>query len=74
MAYRLFQSFQLNKQVFIIEFKVVELDGTGNALAQIKAKRYFEKYAGGDDTVYLIGVAFSKDERNIVEFDWERKQ
>jgi len=31
--------------VYIIEFKVVELTAKGNALQQIKAKKYHEKYS-----------------------------
>ena len=62
---------RLDKRVYVIEFKVVELEPGGKALAQIKAKRYFEKYLSGGDTVYLIGVEFSRDERNIVGFEWE---
>ena len=63
---------RLDRQVFVIEFKVVEQDAAGNALEQIKSRRYFEKYLGGNDTVYLIGVEFSREERNIVNFEWER--
>ncbi len=64
---------KLNNQVFIIEFKVRELNpDTCTALEQIKAKRYFEKYQSSQQTIYLIGVEFSKEERNIVNFQWER--
>ena len=56
-------------RVYIIEFKVMELTGKGNALSQIKQKKYHEKYS--DRNVYLIGIEFSKDERNIVNFEWE---
>ncbi len=63
---------QFNQQVFIIEFKVVELDTTpGSALAQIQQKRYFEKYQGEGRRIYLIGVEFSRDTRNVVGFEWE---
>jgi len=41
-------------------------------LSQIKEKRYFEKYVNKYSTVYLIGIEFSKKDRNIVSFDWER--
>ena len=37
---------RLNRRIFIIEFKVVEMEGDGNVLAQIKAKSYADKYAG----------------------------
>ncbi|KAA0257654.1 ATP-binding protein [Deferribacter autotrophicus] len=56
-------------RAYIIEFKVVELSSEGNALQQIKEKRYYEKYVGKVKDIYLIGVEFSKSERNIVGFD-----
>jgi len=30
-------------------------------LAKLKEKRYFEKYLGEYEEIYLIGVEFSKD-------------
>ena len=57
---------------YVVEFKVVEDKADGNALSQIKEKRYFEKYVNKYSTVYLIGIEFSKKDRNIVSFDWER--
>jgi len=62
-------------RVYIIEFKVVELTGSGKALEQILEKGYAEPFvsAGPDGTacpVYLIGVAFSSEEKNIVGFEW----
>ena len=57
-------------RVYIIEFKVVELTGKGNALQQIKAKKYHQKYSEKD--IYLIGIEFSSQDRNIVNFEWEK--
>jgi hypothetical protein len=51
---------------------VVKEPDINTALAQIKKKRYFEKYQSSCQTIYLIGVEFNKDERNIVGFQWER--
>jgi hypothetical protein len=56
----------LDNKVFIIEFKV--LDGAkkqGMALAQIKAKNYSQKYAGAENSVFLVGIEFDKERRNI---------
>ncbi len=60
------------EKAYIIEFKVVEEDGKGKALEQIKTKRYFEKYANRYPELYLIGIEFSKSTRNIVDFKWEK--
>ena len=58
-------------RVYIMEFKVVELEGEGKAIAQLKEKRYWEKYADKAGKIYLIGIEFSRETRNIVEFDVE---
>ena len=60
---------RFENRVYVIEFKVVELTDEGKALEQIKARGYAEKFAGQE--VYLIGVEFSSEERNIVGFEWE---
>ena len=61
----------LSDRVYVMEFKVVELEGEGKAIKQIKEKRYWEKYLGRGLNIYIMGVEFSKDKRNIVGFDVE---
>ena len=61
-----------NGNVYLFEFKVVEMASAGAALAQLKAKRYADKYRALRQPIYLIGVEFSKDERNLAAFDVER--
>jgi len=58
--------------VYIIEFKVVEDKEEGVALKQIKEKRYYEKYKSKYNDIYLIGIEFSKKDKNIVGFEWEK--
>lgn len=58
------------RKIYIIEFKVNELTNPDNALAQIKEKKYHGKYA--DRETYLIGIEFSKKDRNITRFEWEK--
>jgi len=63
----------LNQEsVYIVEFKVVEDKEEGVALKQIKERRYYEKYMGKYQEIYLIGIEFSKEKKNIVSFEWER--
>ncbi|MBF0243210.1 MAG: PD-(D/E)XK nuclease domain-containing protein, partial [Desulfamplus sp.] len=59
--------------VYILEFKVVEDDKANSKkpLEQIKERGYFEKYLGVIPKIFLIGVEFSKVQRNIVSFEWE---
>ena len=59
-------------RVYLFEFKVVELAKEGAALAQLKARGYADKYRASGEPVYLIGVEFSKDSRNLTAFTAER--
>ena len=58
-------------QVFLLEFKVVELNPAGSALQQLKDMAYADKYRALAQPVHLIGVEFSKASRNIVGFEVE---
>ncbi len=58
-------------QVFLFEFKVVELTPAGGALQQIKEKCYADKYQARGEPIHLIGVEFSKASRNIIGFEVE---
>ncbi|MBW2012075.1 MAG: PD-(D/E)XK nuclease domain-containing protein [Deltaproteobacteria bacterium] len=61
-------------KIYIIEFKVIEVDKTkGSALEQIKSKNYSGKYQGKGKKIYLIGIEFSKEDKNIKNFMWEEK-
>jgi hypothetical protein len=60
-------------QVYVIEFKVVENENqNANALEQIKKQKYHEKYQAKADELIIIGIEFSKEERNICKFEWEK--
>ena len=65
--------FPENSKVYIFEFKVTEDDKSNSKkpLEQIREKRYFEKYDGVIQKIFLIGIEFSKVQRNIVSFEWE---
>lgn len=69
---RLDMALKFNQQVYLFEFKVVELSPNGKALQQIKDKRYADKYRGLNQPIHLIGVEFSKADRNIVGFEVEQ--
>ncbi|OGB34741.1 MAG: hypothetical protein A3F78_02135 [Burkholderiales bacterium RIFCSPLOWO2_12_FULL_61_40] len=58
-----------NGQVFLFEFKVVELTPEGRALQQLQDKGYADKYQSRGEPIHLIGVEFSKASRNIVGFE-----
>ena len=69
---RLDMAVRFNGNVYLFEFKVVEMTPKGAAMAQLKERRYADKYRGLGQPIYLIAVEFSKDERNVVAFDVER--
>ncbi len=66
---RLDMAVRFNDNVYLFEFKVVELASEGAAMAQLQEKGYADKYRGLDQPIYLIGVEFSKDTRNITAFE-----
>ena len=61
----------MDNTIYIIEFKV---DTKENALKQIKEKKYYEKYLNDNKNIYLIGIGFNTDDKNISEFEWEKFQ
>ncbi len=61
-----------DKRCYLFEFKVIESEPEGNALSQLKEKGYFQKYLNKCQEIYLIGVEFSKKEKNIINFEWEK--
>ena len=58
--------------IYVFEFKTVEKEATGEALAQLRAKGYADKYRHVGQPVHLVGVEFSKQDRNIAAFEVER--
>jgi len=68
---RLDMAVRFNGQVYLFELKVVEMAGEGAAMAQLKERRYAEKYRARGEPIHLIGVEFSRESRNIVAFEVE---
>ena len=66
---RLDMAVRFESRVYVFEFKVVEQAGEGNAMAQLKDRRYAEKYRAPGVDVHLIGVEFSSASRNVVAFE-----
>ena len=58
--------------VYLFEFKVVEMAPEGAALAQLQARGYAEKYRALGEPIHLLGVEFSRDARNIAAFEVAR--
>ncbi len=58
-------------QVCIFEFKVVHTVTTGEALRQIRARGYADKYRDRGEPIHLIVVEFGRAVRNVVGFEVE---
>ncbi len=58
-------------QVWLFEFKVVELVPEGRALQQLKDRRYADKYRALGQPIHLIGIEFSREQRTLVGFEVE---
>ena len=69
---RLDMAVLFNSHVYLFEFKVIEMASAGAAMAQLQERHYADKYRALGQPIYLIGVEFSKDERNVTAFDVER--
>lgn len=65
---------QTDDFIYLMEFK---LDGTTeDALAQIKEREYAASYRNSSKTVYLVGINFSRQDRNVESWDvkvWENE-
>ena len=68
---RLDMAVRFNANVYLFELKVVEMAGEGAAMAQLKERRYAEKYRGAGEPIHLVAVEFSRDSRNVVAFEVE---
>jgi hypothetical protein len=63
---------KLPNRIVIIEFKV---DLKEQALSQIKQKKYYQKYLAQakakQQDIYIVGICFASEDKNITEFKWE---
>jgi hypothetical protein len=68
-AGRLDMAVRFNGQVYLFEFKVVELEPEGRALQQIEDRGDADKYRVAGQPIHLIGVEFSRKQRRVVGFE-----
>ncbi len=71
-AGRLDMAVEFNGNVYLFEFKVVERASAGAALRQLHERDYAAKYRGLGEAIFLIGVEFSRETRNVAAFEVER--
>jgi hypothetical protein len=70
-AGRLDMAVRFKGEVWLFEFKVVEIEPDGRALQQIKDKGYADKYRIPGQTLHLVGVEFSREQKKVVGFEVE---
>ena len=66
---RLDMAVLFNNNVYLFEFKVVELSPEGTAMAQLIQKRYADKYRDRGEPIHLIAIEFSRETRNLMGFE-----
>ena len=58
--------------VYLFESKVLTMAPEGTAMNQLKDRRYADKYQASGQPIWLIGVEFRRDTRNVAAFEVER--
>ena len=66
---RLDMAVRFGASVYLFEFKVVEQASPGAAMAQLRNRRYADKYRGKGESIHLVAVEFSADARNLTAFE-----
>jgi len=59
----------MDSAIYIFEFKMKT--NPQNALQQIKSQKYYEKYLSHNKEIYLVGIDFDEDQKNISTFEYE---
>ncbi|MEM9886569.1 MAG: ATP-binding protein [Bacteroidota bacterium] len=64
---------ETDNHLYLMEFKLDK--SIENAIEQIKSREYAAAYKNSSKTVHLVGISFSKEERNVEDWRveiWER--
>jgi hypothetical protein len=56
--------------IFVFEFKMKT--NPKNALEQIIEKNYHQKYLSAGKEIFLVGIEFDEEEKNISAFEWQK--
>lgn len=64
-------------QIFVFEFKMIEnktktAEALDSAIARIRERDYAGKYCDRGQPIYLVGMVFGREERNLLEVRAER--
>ncbi len=60
---------KIENNIYILEFKMKD---NKDPLQQIKVREYYVKYQNEQKNIYLVGIEFDEEKRNIDKFEWEK--
>ncbi len=61
---------KINNYIYIFEFKIIEhFSDNKKAIEQIQEKSIMKNISRENKTIFLVGIDFSKNERNIKDYD-----
>jgi hypothetical protein len=55
-------------KIIIIEFKLTQSGDAVSAIEQIRTKGYVDKYLAENKPIYLLGMSFDPEQKNVVDF------
>ncbi len=58
-------------KILILEFKLSKYGDAKEAIEQIRANKYAEKYVKENKPIYLVGISFNDVDKNIFDYRWE---
>ena len=59
-------------KIVILEFKLSKYGSATDAIDQIKERNYAEKYLSESLGIYLLGVSFDNESKNVAEVLFEK--
>ena len=68
---RLDMMIETDKYLYLMEFKLDQ--PAENAIQQIKEREYMQSYLNSEKEIILVGIGFSKEERNVETWESERR-
>ena len=60
----------MDQGIFIFEIKMKS--NPENAMTKLKERNYHEKYLAENKEIFLVGIEFNEEDRNLSDFETER--
>lgn len=62
---------KLPDKIIIFEFKLTRYGTAAQTIEQIKDRQYPQQYEVGRLPIYLVGISFDEEKKNVVDFGVE---